>query len=127
VISYFLSVPAALMAGYLIEVPILGRRRTLSIFTGKSAQSVLTIRVRCPPSIVLTGAFIFLSTTARTTHAYDGWYCGINYASTVMYAVLFNLSSELFPTKARGTGNSMVLAASYGCSALVCALAMFQK
>ena len=107
------------MAGYLIEVPILGRRRTLAIFTGKSAQSVLTIRLRCPLSVVLTGVFIFLSTTARTTHAYDGWNCGVNYASTVMYAVLFNLSSELFPTKARGTGFSMVLAANYVFSALV--------
>ncbi|KIM55132.1 hypothetical protein SCLCIDRAFT_135274 [Scleroderma citrinum Foug A] len=100
VISYFLSVPAALMAGYLIEVPILGRRRTLAIFT------------------VLTGVFIFLSTTARTTNAYDGWNYGVNYASTVMYAVLFNLSSELFPTKARGTGLSMVFAANYVFSAL---------
>ncbi|KAL4066875.1 major facilitator superfamily domain-containing protein, partial [Scleroderma yunnanense] len=93
VIAAFLSVPAALMAGYLIEVPIFGRRGTLAIFT------------------LLTGVFVLASTTAHTSNAYEGWICGFAYTSTIMYGVLVAMSPELFPTKSRGTGNSIVFAA----------------
>lgn len=71
-------------------------------------------------SIALTGVFIFLSTTARTPEAYDGWNCAISYASTVMFAVLFAISMELFPSKARGTGTAIVATAFHIFSAVVC-------
>jgi len=35
-----MGIPGALMAGYLVELPILGRRGTLAIFTGQSAPSI---------------------------------------------------------------------------------------
>ncbi|KAF9020592.1 hypothetical protein BDZ89DRAFT_1072106, partial [Hymenopellis radicata] len=48
IILSVIGVPVALIAGYLVELPILGRRGTLSILT------------------LLTGAFILASTTARS-------------------------------------------------------------
>lgn len=94
VILSVIGVPGALMAGYLVEVPILGRRGTLAIFT------------------VLTGVFILASTTARTSNTYLAWNCGYSYTSNVMYGVLYALSPELFPTKTRGTGNAIVATAN---------------
>ncbi|KAI6042382.1 major facilitator superfamily domain-containing protein [Pisolithus marmoratus] len=90
VILSAVSVPGAPMAGYLVELPIFGRRRTLSIFT------------------VLTGALILASTTAGTFDLYLGW--GFSFTTSVMYGVLYALSSELFPTRSRGTGNAIVAA-----------------
>ncbi|KIM54182.1 hypothetical protein SCLCIDRAFT_392454 [Scleroderma citrinum Foug A] len=86
VISIFLHIPAALMAGYLVEVPIIGRRRTLAIFT------------------VITGVFALLSTTASTYDAFNGWNCGLTYSCVIVCGVLYAMSMELFPIKARGTG-----------------------
>ncbi|KAL4072456.1 major facilitator superfamily domain-containing protein [Scleroderma yunnanense] len=106
VILSVIGVPGALIAGYLVELPILGRRGTLAIFT------------------VLTGVFILASTTARTTNSYLGWDCGYSFTSNVMYGVLYALSPELFPTKDRGTGNSLVAAANriFGVMAPIIAL-----
>ncbi|KAL4067202.1 major facilitator superfamily domain-containing protein [Scleroderma yunnanense] len=94
VVSAFLGVPAALMAGYLVEIAVFGRRGTLAIFT------------------VLTGVFILLSTTARKSNSYEGWICAFTYTSNIMYGVLYAMTPELFPTKCRGTGNSIVFAAN---------------
>ncbi|KAL4072455.1 major facilitator superfamily domain-containing protein [Scleroderma yunnanense] len=94
VILSVIGIPGGLMAGYLIELPMLGRRGTLAIST------------------VLTGVFILASTTARTPNSYLGWNCGYSFTSTVMYGVLYAISPELFPTKDRGTGNSLVSAAN---------------
>jgi len=94
------------MAGYFVELPYLGRRGTLAIFT------------------VLTGVFILASTTARTSNALLGWNCGYSYTSNVMYGVLYALSPELFPTKDRGTGNAIVATANriFGIMAPIIAL-----
>ncbi|KAL4065255.1 major facilitator superfamily domain-containing protein [Scleroderma citrinum] len=94
VVAAFLGVPAALMAGYLVEIAIFGRRGTLAIFT------------------VLTGVFILLSTTICTSNAYAGWILGYSYVANIMYGVLYAITLELFPTKCRGTGSSMVFAVS---------------
>ncbi|KAL4064381.1 MFS general substrate transporter [Scleroderma citrinum] len=106
VIAAFLGVPAALMAGYLVEIAIFGRRGTLAIFT------------------VFTGVFILLSTTARTSNASTGWNFGYSYAATIMYGVLYAITPELFPTKCRGTGNSIVFAVNrlFGIMAPIIAL-----
>ena len=66
----------------------------------------------CQPYIALTGVFILLSTTARSSNSYLGWDCGYSFTNNVMYGVLYALSPELFPTKDRGTGNSLVAAAN---------------
>ncbi|KIK22073.1 hypothetical protein PISMIDRAFT_23818 [Pisolithus microcarpus 441] len=94
VILSVIGVPGALMAGYLVELPILGRRGTLAIFTA------------------LTGVFILASTTATTSNSYLAWNCGYSYTSNVMYGVLYALSPEIFPTKNRGTGNAIVATAN---------------
>jgi len=94
VIISVIGVPGALLAGYCVELPFLGRRGTLSIFT------------------LLTGVFIMASTTARTSDALLGWNCGYSFTSNIMYGVLYAISPELFPTRDRGTGNAIVASAN---------------
>ncbi|KAG5335979.1 hypothetical protein C0989_012432 [Termitomyces sp. Mn162] len=94
VILSVIGVPGALLAGYMVEMPILGRRGTLAISTA------------------LTGALILASTTARTSNALLGWNCAYSLTSNVMYGVLYAVTPELFPTKDRGTGNAIVAGAN---------------
>jgi hypothetical protein len=61
---------------------------------------------------VLTGAFILASTTARSSSGLLGWNCGYSFTSNIMYGVLYALSPEVFPTRARGTGNALVASAN---------------
>ncbi|KIY52391.1 MFS general substrate transporter [Fistulina hepatica ATCC 64428] len=90
VIISVIGVPGALLAGWMVELPLLGRKGTLSVST------------------LLTGAFILASTTARNSNALLGWNCAYSFTSNIMYGVLYALSPELFPTKDRGTGNALV-------------------
>ncbi|CUA71355.1 putative MFS-type transporter PB1E7,08c [Schizosaccharomyces pombe 972h-] [Rhizoctonia solani] len=89
VILSVIGVPGALLGGWAVEVPFLGRRGTLSITT------------------ILTGVFLFASTTARSSDALLGWNCGYSFTSNIMYGVLYAMTPELFPTKDRGTGNGI--------------------
>ncbi|KAK7049413.1 hypothetical protein VNI00_006014 [Paramarasmius palmivorus] len=89
VILSVIGVPGALLAGYMVEIPLLGRRGSLAIST------------------LLTGAFILASTTARSSAALLGWNSAYSFTSNVMYGVLYALTPELFPTKDRGTGNAL--------------------
>ena len=84
-----LGVPGALLGGLLVEVPRIGRKGTLSVFT------------------VLTGVFLYCSTTALSSESLLGWNCAFNFCSNVMYAVLYGYTPELFPTPQRGTGNAL--------------------
>lgn len=84
-----LGVPGALLGGLLVEVPRIGRKGTLAVST------------------VLTGVFLYCSTTAVTSSQLLGWNCGFNFASNVMYAVLYGYTPEIFPTPQRGTGNAL--------------------
>ena len=84
-----LGVPGAIVGGILVEVPKIGRKGTLSVFTA------------------LTGVFLYCSTTAVTSNALLGWNCAFNFCSNVMYAVLYGYTPELFPTPQRGTGNAL--------------------
>ncbi|KAI9430543.1 MFS general substrate transporter [Lactarius indigo] len=106
VILSVIGVPGALLAGWTVELPFLGRRGSLAIST------------------VLTGVFLFASTTARSSAALLGWNCGYSFTSNIMYGVLYALSPELFPTKDRGTGNALVAAANrvFGIMAPIIAL-----
>jgi sugar phosphate permease len=88
------GLPGAVVAGWLVELPLLGRRGTLAIST------------------IITGVFLFASTTARSSNTLLGWICGYTFTSNIMYGVLYAMSPELFPTKDRGTGNTMVSAAN---------------
>ncbi|CAI4215274.1 unnamed protein product [Parascedosporium putredinis] len=81
-----LGVPGALLGGWLIELPRMGRKGTLSLST------------------VLTGVFLYCSTTALNSAALLGWNCAFSFTSNVMYAVLYGFTPELFPTPQRGPG-----------------------
>lgn len=84
-----LGVPGALLGGAMVEIKSFGRRGTLAL------------------SSILTGVFLYASTTALTSNALLGWNCAFNFTSNVMYAVLYAYTPEIFPTKDRGTGNAL--------------------
>jgi hypothetical protein len=65
-----LGVPGCIIGGILVETPRIGRKGTLSLST------------------VLTGVFLFGSTTALNSAALLGWNCAYNFMSNIMYAVL---------------------------------------
>ncbi|KAH9978360.1 MFS general substrate transporter [Russula compacta] len=94
VILSVIGVPGALLAGWTVELPYFGRRGSLAIST------------------ILTGVFLFASTTSRSSNALLGWNCAYSFTSNIMYGVLYAISPELFPTKDRGTGNALVAAAN---------------
>lgn len=84
-----LGVPGALLGGWLVELPRFGRKGTLAASTA------------------LTGVFLYGSTTALTSNALLGWNCAFSFSSSIMYAVLYSFTPELFPTPQRGTGNAL--------------------
>lgn len=84
-----LGIPGALLGGYLVELPRFGRKGTLSLST------------------ILTGVFLYASTTALNSQDLLGWNCAFNFTSNIMYAVLYSFTPELFPTPQRGTGNAL--------------------
>ena len=89
-----LGIPGCLLGGYLVELRNFGRKGALAVST------------------ILTGVFLFGSTTAVTSDALLGWNCAFNFASNIMYAVLYAYTPEIFPTKDRGTGNALTAAAN---------------
>lgn len=84
-----LGVPGAIIGGLLVELPRLGRKGTLALFTA------------------LTGVFLYCTTTAKTSQALLGWNCAFNFCSNIMFAVLYSYTPEIFPTPQRGTGNAL--------------------
>lgn len=89
-----LGIPGALLGGVLVEIPKFGRRGALGVST------------------ILTGVFLYASTTALSSAALLGWQCAFNFASNIMYAVLYAYTPEIFPTKDRGTGNALTATAN---------------
>ncbi|KAL8861299.1 MAG: hypothetical protein Q9178_002171 [Gyalolechia marmorata] len=89
-----LGIPGALFGGVLVEVPKFGRKGALALST------------------ILTGVFLFGSTTARNSNSLLGWNCAFNFMSNIMYAVLYAYTPEIFPTKDRGTGNALTASAN---------------
>ncbi|KAF8809939.1 MFS general substrate transporter [Phlegmacium glaucopus] len=109
------GVPAALAATWAVETPYIGRKGTLAISSGKLFHSLHTPSTLFNDSlrkIGLTGAFLFASTTARSSNALLGWNCGYAFSSNIMYGVLYAISPEIFPAKDRGTGNGLVFTAT---------------
>lgn len=89
-----LGVPGAMLGGLLVEVPKFGRKGALATST------------------ILTGVFIYGSTTAKTSDQLLAWNCVYSFFSNVMYAVLYAYTPEVFPTKDRGTGNALAATAN---------------
>ncbi|KAH1758124.1 hypothetical protein KXV22_000288 [Aspergillus fumigatus] len=88
------GLPGSLIGGVLVEVPYLGRRGAIS------------------SSALLTGAFLLASTTAMSSSALLGWNCAYSFTSSILYAVLYAYTPEMFLTKDRGTGNALTAAAN---------------
>ena len=76
VIIALLGIPGALIGGALVEIPRVGRKGALAVST------------------ILTGVFLFASTTALTSNSLLGWNCGFNLMSNVMFAVLYAYTPE---------------------------------
>ncbi|WFD44148.1 hypothetical protein MPSI1_002814 [Malassezia psittaci] len=89
-----LGVPACIIGAFLVEVKGIGRKGTLGIST------------------VLTGVFLFCSTTTSTSTQLLGWQCAWSFTSSLMYASLYTYTPEIFPTKYRGTGNALTACAN---------------
>jgi MFS family permease len=102
-----LGVPGCLLGGLLVETPRIGRKGTLAAST------------------ILTGVFLFASTTALTSEALLGWNCAYNFAANIMYAVLYAYTPEIFPTKDRGTGNAITACANRVFGIMAPIVAMF--
>jgi hypothetical protein len=102
-----LGIPGCLLGGLLVETPRIGRKGTLSIST------------------ILTGVFLFGSTTALTSDALLGWNCAYNFMSNIMYAVLYSYTPEIFSTKDRGTGNAITASANRVFGIMAPIVAMF--
>lgn len=102
-----LGIPGALIGGVLVQIPRFGRKGALAVST------------------VLTGVFLFASTTALTSNALLGWNCAYNFMSNIMYAVLYAYTPEIFPTKDRGTGNALTATANRVFGIMAPIVAMF--
>ncbi|KAG8760498.1 hypothetical protein FRC14_002887 [Serendipita sp. 396] len=94
VILSVIGVPGAIIGGFMVDLPYLGRKGTLSLAT------------------ISTGVFLFISTTARNSNALLGWNCAYSFTSNVMYGVLYAMTPEMFPTKDRGTGTGLAATAN---------------
>ncbi|KAF2280072.1 MFS general substrate transporter [Westerdykella ornata] len=102
-----LGVPGCLLGGLLVELPYIGRKGTLSLST------------------ILTGVFLFASTTSLTSTALLGWNCAYNFVANIMYAVLYAYTPEIFPTRDRGTGNAVTAGANRVFGVMAPIVAMF--
>nr|XP_031857508.1 uncharacterized protein CI109_007068 [Kwoniella shandongensis]KAA5524580.1 hypothetical protein CI109_007068 [Kwoniella shandongensis] len=102
-----LGVPGAVLGGFLVEVKHIGRKGTLSMAT------------------ILTGVFIYGSTTAKSSNVLLAWNCLYSFFSNVMYAVLYAFTPEIFPTKDRGTGNALTATANRVFGIMAPIIAMF--
>lgn len=83
------GIPGSLFATAMVELPYMGRRGSMAIFTG------------------LTGVFLFLFTTARTSSSVLGWNCAASLAQNAMYGILYAITYEVFPAPQRGTGDGL--------------------
>ena len=86
-----LGIPGSLIGGILVELKI-GRKGTLFL------------------SLILTGIFLFGSTTAKTSNANLAWNCMFSFMSTIMYEYCM-LIHQRFYSQIRGT--AIGLAASF--------------
>ncbi|KAJ5096359.1 hypothetical protein NUU61_005715 [Penicillium alfredii] len=102
-----MGIPGCLLGGVLVELPRFGRKGALSSATA------------------LTGAFLLASTTATTSNALLGWNCAFGFMSSLMYAVLYAYTPEIFLTKDRGTGNALTASANRVFGIMAPIIAMF--
>ena len=88
-----LGIPGSLIGALLVELKI-GRRGTLFL------------------SLILTGIFLFASTTSKSSNTYLAWNCMFSFSSTTMYAVLYAYTPEIFYSQIRGTAVGLAASAN---------------
>jgi MFS family permease len=76
-------------------------------------------------STVLTGVFLYASTTATTSNSLLGWNCAFNFFSNIMYAVLYAYTPEVLPSIHRGTGNALAATSNRVFGIMAPIIAMF--
>lgn len=94
VIIALMGIPACLLGACMVEMPRIGRKGSLALST------------------LLTGVFLYCSTTAKTWYALLGWQCAWNFSSAFMFAVLYTYTPEIFPSIHRGSGNALTACAN---------------
>ena len=107
VVNAVMGVPACIIGAFLIEVKGVGRKGTLGAST------------------ILTGVFLFCSTTSKNSDQLMGWQCAFKFTSGLMFAVLYTYTPEIFPTKYRGTGNALTACANRIFGIMAPIIAMF--
>ncbi|WFD44734.1 hypothetical protein MPSI1_003404 [Malassezia psittaci] len=83
------GIPGSLFAAAMVEIPYAGRRWSMAFFTA------------------LTGVFLFLFTTAKSSSAVLGWNCAASLVQNAMYGILYAITYEVFPAPQRGTGDGL--------------------
>jgi MFS family permease len=91
VIFAVLGIPGSLLATLAVELPKLGRRGAMAFFT------------------CLTGCCLFGFTTAKTPNQVLAWNCGISLCQNAMYAILYAMTYECFPSLCRGAGDGLAM------------------
>lgn len=91
VIFAVLGIPGSLLATLAVELPKLGRRGAMAFFT------------------CLTGCCLFGFTTAKTPNQVLAWNCGVSLCQNAMYAILYALTYECFPSLCRGAGDGLAM------------------
>ncbi|KAI5819596.1 membrane transporter [Pyronema omphalodes] len=88
------NIPGVFLGTVAIEIPSLGRRGVMSL------------------GAIMTGAFLIAGTTAKTQGALLAWNCAYAVAGTMMAGTMYAYTPEVFPTKDRGTGSGLAMAAN---------------
>lgn len=108
-ITNLCAIPGPIIAAFMSEIPILGRRRTMAIgafITSKSnPYSPCATSAEQPPV-----AFFFGYTAVRTSAQNLGFACAISIAINMYYATLYAYTVEVLPSAHRGTGNGIAVA-----------------
>ncbi|KAK4155257.1 major facilitator superfamily domain-containing protein [Chaetomidium leptoderma] len=80
------------LAGWMCNLPILGRRYTMLI------------------GALMTAAFFFAYTSVRTAEQNVGFSCAIGFCLNVYYGTLYAYTAEVLPSAHRATGNGIAVA-----------------
>ncbi|KAL4791360.1 major facilitator superfamily domain-containing protein [Aspergillus venezuelensis] len=88
------SIPGSLVGSKMVDMALFGRKGTLTLAT------------------IMTGIFLLASTTATASSALLFWNCAYGFSSSLVYAVLYAYTPEIFESRNRGTGNALTSAAN---------------
>ncbi|KAF2692127.1 sugar transporter [Lentithecium fluviatile CBS 122367] len=88
-ITSVIGVPGSFIAYFLVDIPWLGRRRTMAIASA------------------ITGVFIFLFTISGKSNFQLAFSCLEAFFQNIMYGVLYAYTPEVFPAPNRGTGSGI--------------------